>query len=77
MNIGKYMQMYFEELQRKGYRKNSIDNYVNYTKVFLEKHNCIVEKPTEINERHIKDFLRGFKEHNTQRAYHSAIKTFY
>ena len=77
MNIGKYLQMYSEELTRKGYRKNSIENYISYTKVFLEKHNHIAEKPTEINEQRIKDFLRGFKEHNTQRAYHSAIKAFY
>jgi site-specific recombinase XerD len=77
MNIGKYLQMYSEELQRKGYRKNSIDNYLSYVKVFLEKHNHIVEKPSEINEQHIKTFLGSFSQQNTQRAYHSAIKCFY
>lgn len=77
MNIGRLLQLYSEELQRKGYRQNSIDNYISYVSVFLKRFDAVVTKPSEINEQNIKDFLRGFKEHNTQRAYHSAIKTFY
>ncbi len=77
MDIGKYLQLYSEELTRKGFRKNSIENYVSCVSVFLHQLNNKVTKPSEINEQDIKDFLRSFKTHNTQRAYHSAIKCFY
>lgn len=77
MDIGKYLQLYSEELTRKGFRKNSIENYVSCVSVFLHQLNSKVTKPSEINEQGIKDFLRSFKTHNTQRAYHSAIKCFY
>lgn len=77
MNIGNYIRLYSEELERKGYRNESIKNYVSCVTKFLYHFNDMVTKPTEINEQNIKDFLRQFKEHNTQRGYHSAIKCFY
>ncbi len=77
MNIGNYTALYSEELERKGYRKESIKNYVSCVSKFLNFFNDKITKPTEINEQDIKNFLRQFKEHNTQRAYHSAIKCFY
>ncbi len=77
MDIGKYLQLYSEELKRKGFRKNSIENYMSCVNVFLHQLNSKVTKPSEINEQNIKDFLRSFKTHNTQRMYHSAIKCFY
>lgn len=77
MNIGNYTALYSEELERKGYRNESIKNYVSCVSKFLNFFNDKITKPTEINEHDIKNFLRQFKEHNTQRAYHSAIKCFY
>jgi len=77
MNIGNYIQSYSEELNRKGYRQESIKNYTSCVSKFLGHFNELVTKPSEINEKDIKHFLGQFKEHNTQRAYHSAIKCFY
>jgi integrase/recombinase XerD len=77
MNFGKYMDEYSKELERKGYRKTSIKNYTSSVLVFLKKHGEAANKPSEINEQQIKDYLRTFKDHNTQRAVHSAIKCFY
>lgn len=77
MNIGKYLEEFSSELKREGYRGNSIEFYVSCVSVFLEHFNAQVTKPIEINEQQIKTFLGKFTGHNTQRAYHSAIKTFY
>lgn len=77
MNIEKYIQTYSEELERKGYRNESIKNYTSCVSIFLNTFNSLVTKPTEVNEQQIKGFLRSFKQHNTQRSYHSAIKAFY
>lgn len=77
MNIENYIRLYSEELERKGYRNESIKNYTSCVSKFLHHFNDVATKPTEINEKDIKDFLRGFGEHNTQRSYHSAIKCFY
>lgn len=76
MEILNNLEKFRKELGRKGYRSNSIENYMSYCSVFLNRHKdrkC----PKYISEQDIKDFLRSFKEHNTQRAYHSAIKAFY
>lgn len=76
MNIPKYIELYRKELERKGYRQNSIDNYVSCVSGFLVKFKY--KKDHEhINEQDIKDYLYSFKTQNTQRAVHSAIKCFY
>src|SRR5690606_32861065 len=77
MNIPKYMSEYRNELIRKGYRQNTIKNYVSYVDVFLNHFNKTATEPIKINESQIKDYLRSFKEHNTQRSIHSAVKCFY
>ena len=77
MNIPKYMTEFRNELQRKGYRDNSIKNYVSCVESFLNHFNSDVTEPIKVNESQIKDYLRVFTEHNTQRSVHSAIKTFY
>lgn len=76
MEIPNNLDCFRKELERKGYRKNSIENYMSYCSVFLKafkERKC----PKHVSEQDIKDFLRGFTENNTQRAYHSAIKAFY
>lgn len=64
------------ELRRKGYREESIKNYVSCATKFLY-HFKDKDSAKHINEQDIKDFLYQFKQHNTQRGYHSAIKAFY
>lgn len=76
MEISNQLKNFDDELRRKGYRENSIKNYISYCSVFLEKYKH-KDSPKHVSEQDIKDFLRCFKEHNTQRAYHSAIKAFY
>lgn len=77
MNIPKYITEYRNELQRKGYRDNSIKNYVSCAESFLHHFDGKVTEPVKVNESQIKEYLRLFTEHNTQRSVHSAIKTFY
>ena len=77
MNIEKYVQLFSDELQRKGFRYNSIKNYCACVNSFLIHFNLVAEKPSEINEMMIKKYLLSFNEHNTQRSNHSAIKAFY
>ncbi len=76
MNIPKYIDEYRNELTRKGYRLKSIDNYVSSATKFFYHFND--RKDFEhINESDIKDYLRSYSDHNTQRSIHSAIKCFY
>ena len=42
MNIPKYSDEFRKELQRKGYRDNSIKNYVSCVERFL---NCFIDRP--------------------------------
>lgn len=77
MNIPKYIELFRNEITRKGYRKNSIDNYVSCVEVFLKYFDKKETEPVKINEQQIKDYLSNFKSQNTQRANHSAIKCFY
>lgn len=77
MNIPKYLLLFRNEITRKGYRQNSIDNYVSCVDQFLKCFDSKVTEPIKINEMQIKAYLAAFKSHNTQRANHSAIKCFY
>lgn len=76
MNIPTYAERYRKELEFKRYRPKSIDNYVSCLISFLN-HFKDRKDHEHINEKDIKQFLGQFKQHNTQRAYHSAIKCFY
>lgn len=77
MNIGKYLQMYSEDLQIKNYAKNSIENYVGQVKCFLEYFQPVATKPSEINERQIKQWLLEAKSINGRKHRLSAVKLFY
>jgi len=76
MNIPKYIDGFSKEMIRRNYRQNTVDNYVSNLKVFLSKHNHL-EHPLHINEGHIRAYLGAYKEPNTQRSHHGAIKLFY
>ncbi|CAB4218864.1 XerD Site-specific recombinase XerD [uncultured Caudovirales phage] len=76
MQISNLIKTFEFELQRKNYRKQSTDNYVSCVTKFLY-HFKDKDSVKHINEDDIKQFLYTFKESNTQRGYHSAIKAFY
>lgn len=57
MNIGKYLELYSEDLRLKNYGISTIENYVSQVKLFLQHFNKQVTKPSEINERMIKTWL--------------------
>ena len=51
MNIGKYVEVYSEDLKLKNYSDNTISNYSNQVKLFLEYFNKVATKPSEISEK--------------------------
>ena len=57
MNIGKYLQMYSEDLKLKNYSENTIKNYVSQVELFLKYFNKTATKPSEISEKQIKQWL--------------------
>lgn len=77
MNIGKYMQLYSEDLKLKNYAKSSIDNYCSQVALFLSEHKDVATKPSEISERQIKEWLLKANSVNSIKHRISAIKLFY
>jgi len=75
MNISEHIGNFIQEMKRRNYSNNTIENYVSCLKIFFEK--STKDHPKNINETDIKDFLSQFKEVNTQKVYHSSIKKFY
>jgi site-specific recombinase XerD len=76
MEIRNHVLKFSNEIKRKGYRDQSIKNYVSCVEKFLN-HFSSLPQPKAVNESDIKTYLSQFTEHNTQRAHHSAIKCFY
>lgn len=77
MNIGKYVQLYSEDLQIKGYAKTTIENYCSQVALFLSDHNSVATKPSEISERQIKTWLLKANTINSRKHRLSAVKLFY
>lgn len=77
MNIGKYLQLYSEDLRLKNYSENTRENYISQVKTFLEHFNGSATKPSEISERAIKEWLLLAKSTNTLKQRISAVKLFY
>ncbi|WP_317236288.1 MULTISPECIES: tyrosine-type recombinase/integrase [Flavobacterium] len=77
MNIGKYVQMYSEDLKLKNYAKNTIENYCSQVRLFLEHFNNVATKPSEISEKQIKEWLLLSKSINGRKHRISAVKLFY
>lgn len=75
MNISEHTDNFIQEMKRRNYSKNTIDNYSSCIKFFFSKSKK--DHPKNINEQDIKEFLGIFSEVNTQRNYHSAVKKFY
>lgn len=75
MNISEHTAHFIQEMKRRNYSQNTIDNYVSCLNVFFSQSKK--DHPKNINESDIKIFLSEIKEVNTQRNYHSAIKKFF
>lgn len=75
MNVSEHMNNFIQEMKRRNYSQNTIDNYASCICVFFAQSKK--DHPKNINEQDIKVFLGTLKQTNTQRNYHSAIKKFY
>lgn len=75
MNVSKHITRFDQEMKRRNYSIQTIENYSSCLKKFFGQ--SPKDHPKNINEADIKEFLGGFDEPNTQRGYHSAIKKFY
>lgn len=75
MNISEHTSNFIQEMKRRNFSKNTIESYSNCINYFFSQ--SPKDHPKNINENDIKEFLGRFKEVNTQRNYHSAIKKFY
>lgn len=77
MNIGNYTRQLSEYMQYKRYSENSIKAYVSCVGMFLKAFEGEATKPSEMSANKIMQFLAGFTDRNTHKAYLSAIKLFY
>ncbi len=77
MNIGKYIELYSEDLRLKNYSQNTIKNYVSQVRFFLEYFNNTATKPSEISETKIKEWLLQTNSINGRKHRISAVKLFY
>ena len=77
MRIGKYLELYSKDLLLKNYSDNTIKNYVSQVKLFLTHFEPVANKPSEISESKIKEWLLLAKSLNGRKHRISAIKLFY
>lgn len=77
MNIGKYVQLYSEDLRLKNYSDNTILNYCSQVEIFLKYFKPVATKPSEISERQIKEWLLQANTINSRKHRISAVKLFY
>jgi integrase/recombinase XerD len=77
MNIGKYLEMYSEDLKLKNYASNTIENYKSQVGLFLKHFERVATKPSEISENQIKEWLLLANSINGRKHRISAVKLFY
>lgn len=78
MNISEHSGQLRKMMEFKNYSKNSIKNYVSCFELFLSHFEKIgVTHPDRINAKEIVDYLLNYKEINTRRNVHSAVKLYY
>lgn len=77
MNIGKYIDMYSDDLKLKNYSSNTIENYKSQVAIFLKYFENVATKPSEINENQIKQWLLLANSINGRKHRISAVKLFY
>lgn len=77
MNIGKYVDLFTEDLKYKRYSESTISNYSSQVRIFLRDHEGVATKPSEINDRRIKQWVSQGKSVNSVKHRISALKIFY
>ncbi len=77
MNIGKYVEMYSDDLKLKNYSSNTIENYKSQVYLFLKHFDKVATKPSEISEKQIKEWLMLANSINGRKHRISAVKLFY
>jgi site-specific recombinase XerD len=77
MKIEKYVETFSKDLTLKNYSQNTIKNYVNQVELFLRHFESISNKPSEISEKQVKDYLLLTKSVNARKHRLSALKLFY
>lgn len=77
MNIGRYVQMYSDDLELKNYSSNTIENYKSQVAGFLKYFGKVATKPSEISEKQIKQWLLLANSINGRKHRISAVKLFY
>jgi len=77
MNIGKYLEMYSDDLKLKNYSSNTIENYKSQVGLFLKHFDKVATKPSEISENQIKEWLLMANSINGRKHRISAVKLFY
>ena len=75
MNISEHIWYFEQEMKRRNFGIQTIENYSSCLKKFFGQ--SVKDHPKNVNEQDIRDFLSKFDTPNTQRGYHSAIKKFY
>jgi len=75
MNISEHISYFEQEMKRRNFGIQTIENYSSCLKKFFGQ--STKDHPKNINEQDIRNFLGKFDTPNTQRGYHSAIKKFY
>ena len=76
MNNPKHTEAFIKEMERRGYSPNTVVNYTSNIQMFFN-HFKSKEHPLHLNETDIKEYLGRFKQFNTQRSHHGAIKLYY
>lgn len=77
MNIGRYIDLYSEDLKLKNYSSSTIENYKSQVGLFLKHFNAVATKPSEISEKQIKQWLLLANSINGRKHRISAVKLFY
>lgn len=60
MNIGKYIELYSEDLRIKNYSNNTIQNYVSQVRCFLEYYNNVATKPPKFIRMYLQQYYRTY-----------------
>jgi len=76
MIIPKHTEIFIKEMERRGYSPNTVVNYTANIQMFFNYFKS-KEHPLHINENDIKEYLGQYKQFNTQRSHHGAIKLYY
>lgn len=73
MNISEHTQRFIQEMKRRNYSKNTIENYTSCISFFFSQSKK--DHPKNINEQDIKEFLGTLKQTKYRKECRSGNKT--